>query len=240
MSDGARIDYFRRKNKSIGNEQVLTSYHVDKSKCDEMVKKLEDDCGEGERFRLLFLLDDFCASGRTLIRQNRQGELKGTLSQLESKLFNSVIEVDGKNEIKETTLLDSLLSDDCEIYLCPMLATQKSVEHIDSIKDKLNSRLKYLKVKPTAILEPDLSIDPNDNDPVNKLCEKYYQDRMADEHTGDVTYGYDKCGLTLVLHHNTPNNSIYLLWNRRGIEKERNTPAFSPLFMRIERHRSVK
>lgn len=49
MSDGARIDYFRRQHKNIGNEQVLGSYHVDKNKCDDMIKKLEDDCGKREK-----------------------------------------------------------------------------------------------------------------------------------------------------------------------------------------------
>jgi len=50
MSDGARIDYFRRQNKAISNEQVLTSYHVDQLKCDDMITKLEAEMVHGLEF----------------------------------------------------------------------------------------------------------------------------------------------------------------------------------------------
>ncbi|KJU86502.1 hypothetical protein MBAV_001303 [Candidatus Magnetobacterium bavaricum] len=59
---------------------------------------------------------------------------------------------------------------------------------------------------------------------------------MADKHTGSVKYGYKDCGLPLVLHHNTPNNSIYPLWNRRAMDDT--SISFTPLFIRYERHRS--
>jgi len=47
------------------------------------------------------------------------------------------------------------------------------------------------------------------------LCENHYSEEFEDEHTGSIEFGYDACGLPLVLHHNTPNNSIYLLWSRK-------------------------
>ncbi len=239
MSDGARIDYFRRQNIKIGNEQVLSSYHVDRYKCDDMIKNLEKDCGDGKRFGLVFLIDDFCASGSTLIRTQENGNLKGTLSQLEAKNFPREKIENGKEIIVKPSLLDTLLSHNSEIYLCPMLATQKSVDHIQSLVHRLSSNLKNLKVRPAAILDESLSVNSGKS-PIGNLCVNYYQDRMGDEHTGGVTFGYKKCGLILTLHHNTPNNSLYLLWNRRAIEAEGPCPAFEPLFKRIERHRSTK
>jgi len=236
MSDGARMDYFRRKHKTIGNEQVLTSYHVDQHKCNDMIKKLEETCGVGSRFRLAFLIDDFCASGTTLIR-SKDGKIKGTLRQLESKTFPHRVEQDGKEILLEPTLLDTLLSDSCRIILSPLLATQKAVEHIRGYCPSLSSQLRNLTISPTAILNENLNItDPES--PIGCLCDKYYQERMGDEHTGNVKFGYSSCGLTLVLHHNTPNNSLFLLWNRLASEATDSEPSFEPLFKRIERHKS--
>ncbi len=227
MSDGARLDYFRRQNRQISNEQVLISYHVDQQKCEEMIQELEDYCGTGTRFKLLFLIDDFCASGSTLIRINEKEEVKGSLLRLEEKKFG------GKK------LLSLLLADDCKILLCPLLATQKTVNHLESFIHKLSSQLKDLEVKPVAVLDDKLSIRSNKVE-IGQLSEKYYQRRMEDDHTGNVMFGYKECGLTVVLHHNTPNNSLYLLWNRLAKEADGTNPSFRPLFERFERHRSTK
>lgn len=235
MSDGARIDYFRRQNPAIGNEQVLTSYHVDHHKCAEMIQKLEAECGVGSRFRLVFLIDDFCASGTTLIRAGDAGQVKGTLSQLAGKTFPQKI----GDKIEEPTMLSILLSTESEIYLCHLLATGPAVRHIEENKSKLPPVLASLNVAPVAILSHSIYNNPQCNQ-ISKLCMSYYQKRMGDEHTGDVMLGYRDCGLFVVLHHNTPNNSLYLLWNRRATKSEAPDPAFHPLFMRIERHRSIK
>jgi hypothetical protein len=201
-----------------------------------MIKELEDSCGSGSRFRLVFLIDDFCASGTTLIRK-KNGRIKGTLYQLESKTFPQKIRKDKKELLIEPTLFDTLLSDSSKIYLCPLLSTQKAVEHIKSHCHLLSYQLKKLIISPTSILNESLNINELDS-PIGQLCTKYYQERMGDEHTGNVTLGYSSCGLTVVLHHNTPNNSLYLLWNRLASKQDGSNPPFEPLFKRIERHKS--
>jgi hypothetical protein len=58
--------------------------------------------------------------------------------------------------------------------------------------------------------------------------------------TDDASLGFAGCALPLVLEHNTPNNSVALLWaetpgaDARGGEPPRN--AMRPLFRRRERH----
>jgi hypothetical protein len=239
MSDGARIDYLRRQH-IRGNEQVLSSYHIDTHKCDDMIKKLEDACGEKARFLLVFLVDDFSGSGSTLIRVNSKDELNGTLKQLEDK----VLPIIKNDSFERISLLEKILDINCKVYLCPLLSTVKAIDHIKSHIGKLSSEyLKNLNVRPAAILNESVSITSANNpssEKIKKLCEHYYQTRMEDEHTGNVMYGYQQCGLPLVLHHNTPNDSIYPLWNRRAIERKGELSAFTPLFMRIERHRSIK
>jgi hypothetical protein len=65
------------------------------------------------------------------------------------------------------------------------------------------------------------------------LIEQYYDKSIEDQHTGvggaDVKYGFARCGLSLVLPHNTPNNSLALLWAE--------TEKVRALFPRVQRHR---
>ena len=58
------------------------------------------------------------------------------------------------------------------------------------------------------------------------LLHKYYDKSVEDEHKGAVVHGFAEVGLPLVLSHNTPNNSVYLLWEKKT----------DPLFPRFERH----
>jgi len=58
---------------------------------------------------------------------------------------------------------------------------------------------------------------------------------VFDEHfekggTSDAKYGYAAGGLPIVLHHNTPNNSIALLWSY----DDRDVVG---LFPRVQRHK---
>ena len=68
--------------------------------------------------------------------------------------------------------------------------------------------------------------------------EKYYDEVIHDEHmkvggTPDGRFGYADCGLPLVLGHNTPNNSISILWSYEHT-------AFRGLFPRIRRHKEAE
>ena len=68
---------------------------------------------------------------------------------------------------------------------------------------------------------------------MTSIIETYYDPSAKDMHPewgGDVPYGYKECGLPLVLHHNTPNNSLFLLWAE-------DSAKVRPLFPRISRHR---
>lgn len=56
----------------------------------------------------------------------------------------------------------------------------------------------------------------------------------VDDSKGEAPIGYHDCALPLVLCHNTPNNSVCLLWmDTREIEGSRKLRA---LFPRYERH----
>ena len=66
------------------------------------------------------------------------------------------------------------------------------------------------------------------------LSRRFYDDVLTDEHKGRAPLGYADCALPLVLSHNTPNNSISLLWADTTVEPQSlNRLA---LFPRYERH----
>jgi hypothetical protein len=81
LSDGARIDYFRRQNLDINNEQVLASYSVGPEKTEDISRSLSDALQTPDaKFDCLFLLDDFCGSGRTLLREVAVAELTSPIA----------------------------------------------------------------------------------------------------------------------------------------------------------------
>ena len=126
MSDGARIDYFRRQNLEINNEQVLPSYDASETKINNVIEALEKERGEGAKFECLFLLDDFSASGKTLLRQGTTDrDLKGSLIRIS----------DGE--------LIKHLSINARVYFCPLLITEYALTRLKGLVLKIDN--KYLK-----------------------------------------------------------------------------------------------
>lgn len=73
------------------------------------------------------------------------------------------------------------------------------------------------------------------------LCEKTYDPALfkrVEKHCREagmatMCYGYGGCALPLVLEHNTPNNSVPLIWSETGPAAD---PRMRPLFQRRDRH----
>ena len=72
-----------------------------------------------------------------------------------------------------------------------------------------------------------------------KVIDGYYNSSIETEHTRkgggkDVKLGFGQCALPLVLEHNTPNNSIPLLWAETDASNGEH--AMRALFRRRQRH----
>jgi hypothetical protein len=279
MSDGARIDYIRRHNLDINNEQVVPYYRVASEKISELVRDLGSAVADSSaRFRCLFLMDDFCGSGKTLLRELVIAQIEGpcqariaaawksrlTFNQQKNALelifqgelgdtdkrellqmgegANYAKAVDAllaKSKQRESELkgslvrvakdLDGALDEEATVCFCPLLITEQAFERLSGLTQRLPGKFARTAILPGAILSRHIQITTPAH-PVGNLCEKYYRpEELEDEHTGSVKYGLENCGLPVVLHHNTPNNSIFLLWARKS-------DRFSPLFVRYERH----
>lgn len=224
MSDGARIDQFRRSNPSLSNEQFAMTYELNSGRADAMMNKLRADLDDEEAsFQYIFLVDDFAGSGRTILRRDERDSLDGRLYRF----------------IQGT--LPLLMKGSCpRIVLALYVAAEQAVDHLRSLlldfpsppwaqEDvpqvmavmTIGDHARLVHGRGGAQFEADLLFDG--------LLHKYYDKSVEDEHKGEVLHGYAKCGLSIVLSHNTPNNSVYLLW-----EKDRT----KPLFPRYERHQS--
>ena len=222
LSDGARIDQFRRNDATLSNEQFAMNYELSEPRVRSMLKELRKDLDDPTAtFDHVFLVDDFAGSGRTILRP-------GTGEPVDGRLVRFVDDT-----------LSKLSGESCpRIFICLYLATDLALRHIRSMietypeppwsADKVPEVIAVMTLGDRIRLLHDRSDEGYDTDrSFDVLLHEYYDERVQDEHKKVVVHGYSDCGLPLVLPHNTPNNSVYLLW-----ERERTLA----LFPRFERH----
>jgi len=230
LSDGARIDTFRRANAgTIGNEQIVLATQIDKGKWDDLLKNLRRDLGdESARFSFIYLIDDFIGSGKTLLR-NEGGGWKGKLLR-----FHESAE----------KIIQTHFEPDYLICVHHYIATHKASQEVpgryqEAIKDFGEQGI-FPKVcfSFTTILPEDLPIAEERYGDFMKLVDKYYDPSIIDEHLNvggtDVRLGFGSCALPVVLEHNTPNNSVTLLWAETDGNDTHH--PMRPLFRRRHRH----
>lgn len=231
LSDGARTNELRRASAGeISNEQIWQAYELGDEKVDDMVKELEkalrasDFPNSTARFTLIWLLDDFSGSGNTYIRYDgNKRQFKGKIRKIYDQLENGHLADRSHYEI---TLL---------LYV----ATRQAIDHIEYWSERFTSERGYkpLALKVLCPIESDAVVNENTWEPLKQLlCNTQYCDHTAaDQHfrvggTQDPSRGFADCCLPVVLSHNTPNNSLYMLW---GPESK----SFVGLFPRVSRHR---
>jgi hypothetical protein len=236
LSDGARIDLFRRSTEELDNEQVHAAYEISDEKLREMGAELSGALAGSDRitattFRFLFLLDDFAGTGTTMLRQKADLSWTGRLKKVSDRLHSAA----------QLGLFDRSSLD---VHVCLYVATRQAIQYLSeqlpafersgAVWEPGRCRVHYVQElgTTTAIQE---GADPE----LDAFLEKYYSVDLEDRASykvgaAGIRYGYGKCGLPLVIHHNTPNNSLFVLW-KLGNEKH----PFTPLFPRFERHRRL-
>jgi hypothetical protein len=234
LSDGSRIDQFRRVSR-INNEQVSSTYHISKAKAEDMLKELKQRLRSNEvdspKFNSLFLLDDFTASG---VSYFMPADKKGKIYKCLSALFER--EEDG--EVKENYLGSLVDFSDIEIHIIFYAATDYS---LDNLKNKIREWFheKSLTVKfsinAMQIINSNIKDEVISDTQMIDLAKKYFDSSIVDRHymkgKHDEPYlGFNECSLPLILGHNTPNNSLPILWFPEDKD-------YRGLFPRISRHR---
>ena len=237
LSDGARTDQFRRVNPmEISHEQVFHAYEISHVRAETMVDNLRKDLKQiyereptdaESTFQYVVLLDDFTASGTTYIREDNEAGLNGKIPRIIRELESS------------EGLGGAIASEGLRVIVIIYVAAQQAVEHINECLPKLTFSKGVIEFEVIHSLSQDTRLCSEQDKAILDLAGKEtHFDVAADDEHGEVggssmRFGYADCRLPLVLDHNTPNNSIFLLWagdsfNVRG------------LFPRVSRHRKFE
>jgi hypothetical protein len=222
LADGSRLDRLRRASPKLSHEQVYLTPEIGVDTRRSMRQKLTEalerlNLNEPAEFRQVMLVDDFAGSGYTLLHPSNDGwggklmRLKGHLDQL---------------------IHEGLVACDAAVCLILYLATASAQgnlrEHIE--RAGLRWDLRVVQSLPDSLSQI--------GNPIAALSQKYFDPVLRDEHKAkggtDPSLGFGGLALPVVLHHNTPNNSVGLLW---ADTSERNDGVHRrALFPRRERH----
>lgn len=248
LSDGARIDTLRRMNTGVlSNDQIVGMVQIDQNKWGELLKDLNEDLKsngdkifQDEKFTRLYLIDDFTGSGTTFLRKVN-GKLKGKLLKL-AKSLQTVNEDDKFPFVKNY-----------EIIVHHYVGTEQAKINIENNYKQymeeihlLGLKCRNIKFTFGMILPSGIKILKSSQHPFVKLCVEYYNPALEGS-TGEhalqsgvksIMFGYGNCGLPVVFEHNTPNNSLPLLWADTPDEQEKHN--MRPLFRRRQRHSDME
>jgi hypothetical protein len=234
LSDGARLDLFRRANIGvISNEQILATYEVAENKWLDMSKELKKSTGDqGARFESVVLMDDFTASGTSLLRWEDnvwKGKLKKTCDQLQ-------VHAD-------------FLANDYDVIIHHYIGTKQAQTNLTETlnKAKATKQLTQLFLGHGGLPKITFSMDIPDNFLIRPdtspewaaFLRKYYDPNIMTDSLSrggaDAIHGFAQCGLPLIIEHNTPNNSLAILWAESSSENP-SAHTMRPLFRRRQRH----
>lgn len=248
LSDGARIDIVRHSNAGlISNEQLVLAMQLDKDKWQDLLDKLREDLKDKTAsFRLVYLLDDFAGTGTSFLRYNQAKEKwSGKLMRFRDSIENAQAAMGA----------DRIFSEDWELCVHHYIVSSAAAEAIQRRQREAETVLKgegwakQVHVSFGATLQRDLPIGSvaGRDDAFIALTKKYYDPIIRTHHTDvggakHLGLGYGACALPLVLDHNTPNNSVALLWaeteggDRNDDVAPGKAPPMRPLFRRRQRH----
>ena len=221
LSDGARMDLFRRSNPELSHEQIFQGYDLPRQKLNELAGQIES-IDDLPPVRAIVLLDDFTASGTSYIREEN-GEYVGKIAKLLYRIRN------------EDAWKALVRFPDTLIIVALYVATTNAIQRIkEVVQSYLGEAASSFTITTVQTLEDDICVRSGSSDDFAALSEKYYDPSLEDEHSWkggtDLKFGFAGGGLPVILHHNSPNNSLFLLW-----AEERS--LIRSLFPRIRRHK---
>ncbi|MBI4937621.1 MAG: hypothetical protein HY846_05300 [Nitrosomonadales bacterium] len=238
LSDGARIDVFRRYNEGLlTNEQVIASSEISDDKWQSLGNKLAARLEQSgfpdaeQKFERVCLVDDFTGSGTTLIRYD---DAKTTW---DGKIFKFCSQAENHGKMRPE------LADQCHIQVHHYLASTKARDAVEDALPKLQETMPRFSCKASYSwvfsAEPDVVMGPASDAELLAWINGHYDPSIQTSHNcvdgKSIALGYKQCGLPIVLEHNTPNNSIALIWAESRPDSK-SPHIMRPLFPRTDRH----
>jgi hypothetical protein len=237
VSDGARIDVFRRYNEgAISNEQVVPMAEISVAKWGSLHRKMEERLAakgfsdETARFEWVCLIDDFTGSAYSSIRQEADGSWDGKVG----KFVND-------NEQRP----EHKLADGACIQVHHYMATASARQAIEERCALISQSFGRLKFRGTFgyVFPASITVQASGDTDLVELLKRHYDPDIVTSHTNTgeagIALGYRDGGLPLVLDHNTPNNSVAVLWARSKQPRD-GVPEMHPLFPRRQRHMDLR
>jgi hypothetical protein len=232
LSDGARLDILRHANVGVlSNEQFVVATQIDGDKWKDLVESLQDDEKDSEAsFRLVYLVDDFLGTGTSFVRKDPAKGWKGKLVRFHG------------------TSPDRRLAEGWELCVHHHIGTHRGSEETEARERLVRDEFDGWTLPPVTfsygyLLPSDLPLTscPEGNAGIIEIAQKYYDPAIETKHTAvggtqSISLGYGGCALPLVLEHNTPNNSLPILWAESQGGAEPKTHAMRALFRRRQRH----
>jgi len=233
LSDGARIDTFRRANgPDLNHEQIWQTHELPRERGDELLKKLSAHLSElnggvaipSARFRSIVLLDDFSASGSSYYAVKEDGTKGGKTASFLDRLTD-----------EESALHQICDPNGVEIIILIYMATEQAISHLRNALKEAGPGVTRCCVVTIQSVPAKIKLSRDSHEEFTKIVEKYYDPSVFDVHmqkggSQDAKFGYADCGLPVVLHHNAPNNSLAILWFYEHC-------TVRGLFPRVQRHR---
>jgi len=244
LSDGSHIDILRRSG-GFSNEQVLPIYYPNEEKLQDISDELcKDDLLKGTNrnlFESLFLIDDFTASGTSFARKEDnkfKGKIVKVLKGLKPKENG---EEKASGDESKIVLSDLFVKDRIVVNALFCIATEEAIANIKRqvnqflVENDMTNLIQFnvdcvQLVKTEEIAQ--IKQHPGLKNVVKK--DQYYDwtiilnDSYRKGKHDEPYWGFNECGLLLVLSHNTPNNTLPVIWE--------DTDIFRGLFPRISRH----
>jgi hypothetical protein len=234
LSDGSHTDVFRRANPHLQNDQVRQSHELTAERVEDLKQELAKDLtklyertatDDESVFRSVVLLDDFSGSGVSYIRTKNDGTIAGKVGKFLGALHDP-----------SKPLSRLFTRSDLEVVLVLYMATESAE---DMLRRELSARCRVHDQEPHVLIierfPESHRVVPGTLPDFDLLVESYYDGANESSSTAlggtDLKYGFAGGALPLILSHNTPNNSIGLLWAEG--------PKMRPLFPRITRHKDL-
>jgi len=228
LADGARLDQFRRANPALVHEQFCVTAEpperVAKDLQSDLAKWLHREQAKAEAtFNHFVLVDDFSGSGYTALRRKDDGTWGGKLHHVRNHL-DWLVEL-------------GVASPDYAAQVVLYSASENGRETLArAVADAaLDWTVSVVQLIPNRQL-----VDPESA--FADICRRYHDPYVDDAiksgaDSASAALGFRESRLPLVLSHNTPNNSVGILWANTA-EELRSERRFTALFPRHERHKA--
>mgnify|MGYP001227086447 CR=1 FL=1 len=222
LADGARLDRLRRASPELSHEQFWLvpelGEQVGRSMADQLQKALTAMNVPGPALFLnILLVDDFTGSGATLLRPDGpswKGKLWKTHLQIES--------------------LKDAIAADAQVTILLYIASEQAQQRL---QERLKDAGLPWEIRVVQRLRASLSVT---DARLVDICNRYFDPILQDQHLlvggQSAALGFGGVSLPLVIHHNTPNNSIAILW--ADTSDRLDSARRRALFPRRERHQS--